>query len=776
MNIGKYFFSLIVFLQFSFIMSSQTSVIDSLKRVLDTIADEKKAEIYNEISSSYKFTNIDSSLFYAQKAVVASKKNNSPYQKAVAYKNIGHCFIDKMKKDSSILYFNKALDIFKILDKKEKIIHTYVEIAHLYANNSEYDESYKTLLKALKISEKNNIIQGLINVNNGIGMVLRKAENYNDALIYLNKALSLEKNKDKPNNRIISNILSNIGMCYYSLNEYDQALKYFLNSQKEYFNEKDFYRQMTDNNYLALVYSAKGNHTKALKYYKKALIYAKKSNLDYLIAAALQNIGQELHSLKRYNESIQITKQSLIITKKNRVSDWEKEEYHTLYLNYDSLNDKNNALFYFKRYHVLNDSLKKEETKLKVANLKTKYETEKKDKQIKLLAKDNDIKTLKLKKNKTLTYFSWAIAFLILVGALIYLRLYRQRQKAREIIQKQESELKFTENLRNYYKLANMLPLIVFFVDENKKINYINDKGLELIGLTKDDFNKGLSIPDLMKSGEKETFLNDIDYVFENHHISEKQYSLVTTDGKKKYFIEFLSPNIEHGKVTGILGVLIDVTKMREMQKEIQTTAIDTENKERKRFSADLHDGLGPLLSSIKLFISGMESGSEEEKADMTKYIKELIDDSIRSVRTISNNILPVKLTEKGLLDAIRSFSNKLSSSKEINIIINSGINTDKRFDSGTEAILFRVIQELINNTLKHAEAKKIKISFDILDDWLNIHYTDDGKGFDVENTLASNKGLGLKNIINRIEILGGKVNILSNNKEGTTVDIWVEI
>ncbi|HHH54343.1 MAG TPA: sensor histidine kinase [Bacteroidetes bacterium] len=214
---------------------------------------------------------------------------------------------------------------------------------------------------------------------------------------------------------------------------------------------------------------------------------------------------------------------------------------------------------------------------------------------------------------------------------------------------------------------------------------------------------------------------------------------------------------------------------MKEMQKEIQTTAIDTENKERKRFSADLHDGLGPLLSSIKLFVSSLESASEDEKSDMIKYIKELLDDSIKSVRTISNNILPAKLAKKGLIEAIKSFSDKLSMSKEINITIDPEIDTNKRFDSGTEAILFRVIQELINNTIKHAEAKNIKISFTIADDRLNIHYTDDGKGFDVEDTLASNKGLGLKNIINRIETLGGKVNIVSNKKQGTIVDIWVE-
>ncbi len=755
--------------------NSSVSGIDSLNNQVPMVKEENRAKIYNQISSKYKFTNSDSSFIYAQKALDISKKYKILSQEALALKNIGHYYIDKMKNDTAIIYFNNALDKFEKIGDKKMLLNTYVEIAHSYSDKMEYDKAYKILLKALKISEDNNILQGMINVNNGIGMVLKKSGKFKDALDYFNKALDLEKSKENSNPRIISNILSNIGYDFYLLEEYDKALEYFIASQKEYSNPKDYYRQMTNNNYLAIVYSAKGNHKQALKYYRNALEYAKKSNLDYLIAAALQNIGQELEYLHRYKESIEITKKSLEITKKNNLKDWQKEEYHTLYLCYDSLDNKDSALYYFKLYHDLNDSLKIEETNLKVTELQTKYQTEKKDKQIQLLAKDNEINAVKLKRKSTIMYAVVAFAILGLLFSLIYFKLLRQRQKARELIKQQEAELKFTENLRNYYKLANMLPLVTFFVDKNRQIKYINDFGLKLFKINKEKIENGVDIFDAVIPVNKDYFQKDILKVYDNQNVFEKQYQFNIED-KKYYFAGFFSPNVENDIVTGILGVLIDITRLKEMQKEIEITAINTENKERKRFSADLHDGLGPLLSSIKLFISGLDSASEDEKQEIINYVKNLIDDSIKSVRIISNNILPVSLTEKGLIEAINSFSQKLKLSKGIDISIEKINIDDFHFDNDTKAILFRVLQELINNTIKHAEASQINIKFEKDQNQIKIQYSDNGKGFDFDKTVNSDKaGLGLKNILNRINTLGGTIYFSSEEGKGLTVDIYFD-
>ncbi len=172
-----------------------------------------------------------------------------------------------------------------------------------------------------------------------------------------------------------------------------------------------------------------------------------------------------------------------------------------------------------------------------------------------------------------------------------------------------------------------------------------------------------------------------------------------------------------------------------------------------------------------------MESASEDEKQEIIEYIKNLIDESIKSVRIISNNILPVSLTEKGLVEAINSFSQKLKSSKEIDISIEKISIDEYQFNDDTKAILFRVLQELINNTIKHAEASKINIKFEKDQNQIKIQYTDNGKGFDFEKIVNSDKaGLGLKNIVNRINTLGGTIYFSSEESKGLEVEIVFEV
>ena len=213
-------------------------------------------------------------------------------------------------------------------------------------------------------------------------------------------------------------------------------------------------------------------------------------------------------------------------------------------------------------------------------------------------------------------------------------------------------------------------------------------------------------------------------------------------------------------------------------EKMFLNTIIQTEEKERKRFAKDLHDGLGPLLSTVKMSVSSL---SHMKHDDVSREIVEntelVINEAIKSLKEISDNLSPHILNNFGLIRALNNFSNKINVARTIKINLESDLK-DERFDSNVEVVLYRVICELINNTIKHAKAKKIDLSLTKEGESLAIIYKDDGKGFDVNKVIEqpSGTGMGLSNIYSRINSLKGEINIESENKKGTTVTIKVRM
>ena len=141
----------------------------------------------------------------------------------------------------------------------------------------------------------------------------------------------------------------------------------------------------------------------------------------------------------------------------------------------------------------------------------------------------------------------------------------------------------------------------------------------------------------------------------------------------------------------------------------------------------------------------------------------------------ISNNILPVELSNKGLITSIHNFCKKIQMSKQININLEDKTNA-KRFDISTELILYRVIQELMNTSLKHANAENIYLEFFLNNDELRLLYQDDGNGFDVVEQLNDSTGIGLSNLYDRIKSLWGELKFTSEKGLGTNVTIKINI
>jgi signal transduction histidine kinase len=209
------------------------------------------------------------------------------------------------------------------------------------------------------------------------------------------------------------------------------------------------------------------------------------------------------------------------------------------------------------------------------------------------------------------------------------------------------------------------------------------------------------------------------------------------------------------------------VTLKREHQIKTLESLIEGEEKERFRIAKELHDGVNGDLSAIKFKLSSLlEMNNKVIKEAIT-----MIDDSCQQVRAISHNLVPQSLVNFNFIEAIQEYCNNMDAIHKPQISfqkLGEHIDIEKK----SELNIFRIIQELVTNSVKHAEASEINVQISCRDNLMHITFEDDGKGFD-KNQVESD-GIGLKNIPSRIDYLNASIDLISN-KQGTSYTIEID-
>ena len=234
---------------------------------------------------------------------------------------------------------------------------------------------------------------------------------------------------------------------------------------------------------------------------------------------------------------------------------------------------------------------------------------------------------------------------------------------------------------------------------------------------------------------------------------------------------EFYQSILIVASVVGVILLYLIVTIIRyhlkrlRLNKEKIQAEIDTLEKERKRIASDLHDELGPLLSAVKLQINSLDTNEPGDQEIIAKSSVHL-DNIIRKLREISNNLMPNTLVRKGLQKAIDEFieNNRHISSLQVRFICEQ----DLHLNPHKEINIYRIIQEILHNTIKHAQASLLIIKIVIENDRLFLMTADNGKGFDYFAKLKDNPGLGLRNLQSRAEVLGGELTCQAEPGKGT--------
>lgn len=426
--------------------------------------------LVNNLNNTYKklrYNVPDSSNSIIELALEISEKNNYTYGHTVALYCKADFLIYEVKYNEALEICNQIIKISEENNFIDVQLDTYNLMGIIYSDQAYYDESIKNYQKSYDLALESNNKKGIAKALSNIGVTYYFLSDYSLAIEYYHKSLKiLEEEKDSVNTSIL---LSNLAVFYQLQGQFDKALE-TLNKAIEYLNKAD-YRSLADTyNNIAVTHMYKGDLPNAIEFYQKSIKLREKINDIRGLAASYNNIGDVYTKLGKFNLALENIQKSVDITKEANIQtdyahytrslavtyfysgDYANAELYALKSteialelgnksmvrdNYDLIADAcrgarkfEKATEYMFLYKDLNDSIVQEEYAQSVADMETKYETEKKQKEIELLNKDNELKNEEIQKQRILTY-SFILGFvIILIFSILLYKQFSQKKKA----------------------------------------------------------------------------------------------------------------------------------------------------------------------------------------------------------------------------------------------------------------------------------------------------------------------------------------------------------
>lgn len=584
---------------------------------------------------------------------------------------------------------------------------------------------------SLRLAEKLNYSTGIIRCYDGVGVIHRNLSNYSTALLYHRKALELAE--EAGNLKLKMQALNNIGVVYRRLDESKLAIEFHMQALKIAEKLNDLRNTCISLNSIGNIYVAQGQYKQALTFFRRALDIETQLNNYWGISINFQNIG----------------------------------------VVFESENNLDSALHYYKE-SLRFDILAKKESGIAICY--------------------NSIGEIYIKMHKydvAEDYFRKALAINLNVGDKVY-------------IADSYSNLAHT-----FLHRGNTNEAIKYYRKSVEISNQIGSKlrsqeayqGLSECFEATNDYKQAMEYHKLSVQ-----YRDSIRSEYNTRHLALLQTQYDTE--KQKHQIEILSKEKKTSQLIVALlsiitfaGIAVSVfghrnarqrrkidqqaldlkeQKIRELEKDQQIIAthavLQGEETERGRLARDLHDGLGGLLSGIRLTLSSGRTNYlvSMENSQVFDNAITLLDQSIRELRRVAHNMMPETLVKYGLKDALHDFCHSLEvvGGPKINFSY-WGENT--RFDRSLETTLYRIAMELINNSVKHAQANEIMIQ--LVKETRRVYLTvqDDGIGFNCAEVDCLNSS-GLRNIRARVESFNGRLDIYSKRGEGTEIGVEFKI
>jgi signal transduction histidine kinase len=452
----KRIFVKVVLLSFIFCNSTkaQNNVIDSLKLNLFNSADTIKAKILSDLCWEYRNISLDSSLYYGNKAIKFSRKINYKRQLAQSLNDLGIIYTDKAEFEKALALYNESLNIRKLLKDSMGMASLYLKFGIVYQKQGSFQKSLLNQLEALKMYESLKFKKGISYCLNNIALVHYNMGNNQKALEYHQKSYNI---KNEMNDEYgMAGSLVNIGNIYFEQRNYDLAIttlkKAMLSLRK--IGDREYLSACLNNLGSALINKQKSKE--ALPLIIEALELRKQEGdkkgmmSSYInLANASFNLNMMSQTKIAFEEALKLSKQISALP-----------EQVMLYKNLSDVSEKTNdfslALSYLKQHNILKDSLLNTNLNSEIAEMQTRYETEKKEKENIVLKNENAIKVLQLAEEKNRRNILVVVILLIVLSAAFITfavinqskinmgkaLLLQERIKLKEIVQAQEEERK----------------------------------------------------------------------------------------------------------------------------------------------------------------------------------------------------------------------------------------------------------------------------------------------------------------------------------------------
>ncbi|MFH2095947.1 MAG: sensor histidine kinase [Bacteroidota bacterium] len=630
----------------SSLFAQDTNFTDSLSLLISKSKnDTGKVNLLNELAAHYLFTNTTGAKEPAEKALKLAEKLSYDKGCMDAMNRLGIMYFRMANYDSSLVFYRKGLTLAEKTQDTLYLTKFRGNVALSLSWLGKYEESLEMYINLLDLQKIYNPL-GQAHTLLDMAGIYYKLKDYGQA--YEN-ALEARVIAEKFNDPItLGNAYNSMGAFLEGLNRKSEALDCYRQSYQLKIQTGDKLGQANTLINVASINSEEGKPEKALVIYDTVIQLCIDIGAMQQLANAYTNKGVSYTALGDYKKANSSFSMAYDIYKNAGSLDLMILLAGKLGANYERTGDYKNASLYFREQAIMKDSLFRVEMAENIAEMRTKYETEKNEEENLRLEKENELQQMKLdmehkKKQNLIFLFSGVAIFVILLFLIIIIR-YRLKKKA-----EMEKKLAREQNIRF-------------------------------------------------------------------------------------------------------------------------RAVIEAEEKERIRIARELHDGIGQLLSSARVNMAALDGGLAKEDEPVLKNSLEIIDEAVTEVRNISHNMMPVALIEYGLVRAVESLVARINEANKLKVAFEKD-NIPEKFDQSIEITLYRVIQEVLNNMVRHSEAANIDIHLKREGDIVKLSMQDNGKGFIVEN-IGNSPGIGWKNIYSRISMINGNIDILSNPDSGTKINI----
>jgi len=585
------------------------------------------------------------------------------------------------------------------------------------------------------------------------------------AMVYSQQQMKLAGQVNLP--RFTAIAYNDLAIIQYYKGEYSEAL---LNNKKALQLREalgDPAQIVSSLNKIGVIYQELGDYEKAANIQLRVLKIAEKLHNEAYISTTLNNISFLMQKVKKYDDALLYSRRALAISIR-------QNDTFSMALAYGALENifeqqfKGDSAFLYQSIAIslLQQINSLSELSQAYNNMGYLYRIQKKDAEgVYYYKKALDI-AIKLNNRNDQAFYAANIGS-------VYVDI--QKVDSAYIFLKQAMILNRENSKPNILKTIYS-GLASYFIYKNK-----HDSALYYNNLYRD-------ITDTIYSATSAQQVNELLSKYETEQ-KEQQIVLLNEQNKIKQ-LTINHRNVTIGIIAGsfaialLLGTLFynryRMQQEARLQREIirqqhlsSKAVIAAEDLERKRIAGDLHDGIGQMFSAVKMNLSGIADRIQipvDDRQLLNKTIA-LVDESCKEVRVISHQMMPNVLLKSGLSSAIRDFIDKIDENKLKITLETFGLN--EPLDTNVESVLYRVIQESVNNVIKHARATTLDIQLHKDDESITVTIEDNGSGFDL-GKINENKGIGLKSIQARVAFLDGKVDYDTAPGKGTLVAIFI--